>query len=423
MSAEHSSGAERLEQERRRVQLASGPARPIVEQFGARDAEQEDRRVTRHVGNVLDEVDEDWLGPLQVVDDDDLRPLGRPRLEEPPEGELRLRRRRADDGVGLGADRDQDLDQRPVGDPLAVREAPPAQDVGRVADALEEVRDEARLPDPGRAEQREQPARAVGDGVLVVAPQPLSLALSADERRLEVPGERGGAADHLEEAEGLDGLRLALQRERLDGLDLHRVAHEHASLSADQRLSRRSRLLEARSDVDGVARDERLALAADDDLAGVDADPRLEPVLGDRGAHLRGSTDRAQGIVLMRDRDPEDRHDRVADELLHRSAVALDDRAQILEVAAHASAQRLGIGRLPQRRGADEVAEEDGDNLALLAGCDRLGGERRAAHPAQAEAFRVFLAAAWANDHAQRLRRRHGENGRLRGDTGTCGDR
>ena len=45
----------------------------------------------------------------------------------------------------------------------------------------------------------------------------------------------------------------------------------------------RGRLLETRGDVDGVPGDERLALAADDDLAGVDSDARLEPVLGDRG--------------------------------------------------------------------------------------------------------------------------------------------
>ena len=122
---------QRLEQERRRVQLAAAPARPNVEQLGARDAEQEDRRIAREVGDVLDEVDEDRLGPLQVVDNHDLRALRRPRLEQPPKGELRLRRRPADDRIRLDADRDQDLDERPVGDPLAVGEAATAQDVGR----------------------------------------------------------------------------------------------------------------------------------------------------------------------------------------------------------------------------------------------------------------------------------------------------
>ena len=189
MSAEHSSA--RSGSSRSDVAFSLPPPQPglIVEQLGPCDAEQEDRRVARHVRDVLDEIDEHRLGPLQVVDHDDLRPFGRARLEQPPKGELRLRRRRADDRVGLDADRDQDLDERPVGDALAVREAPPAEDVGGVAHALEEVRDEARLPDPGGPEQREEPARAVGHGILVVAPQPLALAFAADERRLEAPRE------------------------------------------------------------------------------------------------------------------------------------------------------------------------------------------------------------------------------------------
>ncbi len=66
--------------------------------------------------------------------------------------------------------------------PSPYEQAAAAEDVGRVADALEEVGDEARLADPGRPEEREEPARAVGDGVLVVAPEPLPLALASDER-------------------------------------------------------------------------------------------------------------------------------------------------------------------------------------------------------------------------------------------------
>ena len=56
-----------------------------VEELRAGDAEEEDRRVAREVGDVLDEVDEHGLRPLQVVDDDDLRALGGPLLEQPAE--------------------------------------------------------------------------------------------------------------------------------------------------------------------------------------------------------------------------------------------------------------------------------------------------------------------------------------------------
>ena len=99
---------------------------------------------------------------------------------------------------GSTPDRDQDLDERPVRDPLAVREAPSAQDVGLVADALQEVRNEPRLPDAGWPEEREETARAVGNGILVVAPETLALPLSADERRLQTAGEGLGSVEHLE---------------------------------------------------------------------------------------------------------------------------------------------------------------------------------------------------------------------------------
>ena len=140
---------------------------------------------------------------------------------------------------------------------------------------------------------------------------------------------------HHEEPKRLDRLGFPLQREWLNRLDLHGVAHEQPRLGADQRLRRSRRLLESRSNVDRVSGDERLTLAADDDLARVDPDPRLQAVLRDRRTHLRRCTHRAESIVLMRHRDPEHRHDRIADELLDRATMTLDNRAQILEIAAH----------------------------------------------------------------------------------------
>ncbi len=193
----------------------------------------------------------------------------------------------------------------------------------------------------------------------------MPLALASDERRLEPPG-HGLVSDELDEPESFDRLCLALQQERLDRFDLDGITHEQTRLGADESLTRRCSLLEPRSDVDGVSGDERLRVAADDDLAGVDADPRVEPVLDDGRAHLGRSAHRPQRVVLVRDRDPEDRHDRVADELLDGPAVPLDDRAQVLEVAAHARTKRFGIGGLPECGRADEVAEEDGHDLALL---------------------------------------------------------
>ena len=132
-------GGERLEQDRRRIELAAAPAGPELEQLGTGDAEQEDRRVARPVGDVLDQVEEDGLGPLEVVEHEDLRPLRRARLDQPAKRELRVGGRAADHLAGVDADRDQDLDERPVGDVLAVVEAAAAQDVGGLADGGQEL--------------------------------------------------------------------------------------------------------------------------------------------------------------------------------------------------------------------------------------------------------------------------------------------
>ena len=132
---------------------------------------------------------------------------------------------------------------------------------------------------------------------------------------------------------------------------------------ADQDLARPGSLLQPRRDVHGVAGDERLA-GAGDDLAGVHADADLEAEPGDGVAHLDRRPNGSQRVVLVDLGQPEDRHRRVADELLDRAAVALEDRAELGVVAAHELAQDLGIGPLAERRRADEVAEHDGHGLA-----------------------------------------------------------
>ena len=121
-----------------------------------------------------------------------------------------------------------------------------------------------------------------------------------------------------------------------------------------------ARLLEPSRGVDGVAGHQPLARAgvAGDDLAGVDPDvvaaARCPRPLGtrvegrQRGLHVRGGADRPQRVVLVADRQPEDGHDRIADELLDRPAVPLEGVPHRFEVAGHHLAQRLGLGR-PRR--------------------------------------------------------------------------
>src|SRR5262249_57512047 len=66
----------------RGIQLASGPAGPSIEELRARGADEQDARLARPVRNVLHEVEEGWLGPVDVVQDHDEGALGGKRLEE-----------------------------------------------------------------------------------------------------------------------------------------------------------------------------------------------------------------------------------------------------------------------------------------------------------------------------------------------------
>src|SRR5581483_8025308 len=117
---------------------------------------------------------------------------------------------------------------------------------------------------------------------------------------------------------------------------------------------------------------------------------------------------RPLGVVLLRDRRPPDGHDRVADELLHRAAVDLDQAAAAVEIAREELAHLLGVARLRQGREADEVGEEDGDEPALGSRLRRSRlrrhtvGERRAALAAETHPRLVRGAARRAADRERR---------------------
>ncbi len=138
---------ERLEQHRGRVELAAAPARPSVEQVGPGEAEEEDRGVAGEVGDVLDEVEQRRLAHCRSSSTTTSgSPRRRPRAASAPtrrrsrgdagcsaspssraarprrprRGEVRRARRR-----GRAEQLLEDLDDRPVGDPLAVGKARP----------------------------------------------------------------------------------------------------------------------------------------------------------------------------------------------------------------------------------------------------------------------------------------------------------
>ena len=88
--------------------------------------------------------------------------------------------------------------------------------------------------------------------------------------------------------------------------------------------------------------------------------------LGQGVAHLDRGAHGAERVVLVHDRDAEDGHHGVADELLDAAAMALHDRLHPLEVACEERAQAFGVERLAQRGRPGEIAEQHGDDLPLL---------------------------------------------------------
>ena len=176
-------------------------------------------------------------------------------------------------------------------------------------------------------------------------------------------------------------------------------------------LAGRCRLLEPLRRVYRVTGHEGLAGGgiARYDLARVDSDPHLEddavltlelefssrePV-----PHLVRGPDGAQGVVLVDDRHAEDGHHRIADELLDRAAVVLEDGPHLREVPGMTA--RMLLGRAVRRgRRVGDVGEHDRHRLANL--MRRLGlGERAAARVTEAGGLHVRLTADAAYVHSQ----------------------
>jgi len=122
---------------------------------------------------------------------------------------------------------------------------------------------------------------------------------------------------------------LSLRRNRARGPEAKRIACGPLGSLPGQDLPRLSGLLQPRRDVHGVAGNEEItgaAVARRHDLAGVDADPHRQPVaqlavVPHSVAKLERRRDRSFGVVAVRERQSEHRHDRVADELLDGPAM------------------------------------------------------------------------------------------------------
>ena len=133
------------------------PCRAEVDQVGAGKAEEEERCVASPVHQMLKEVKQRRLGPVDVLDDERHRPLASPSLEclpDRPEDVFRSGRREGRGKLVLGARFAEDLDQRPVRDSLAVGQAAAGEDGCLAVQQSGQLAGEPRLADPRRARTR-----------------------------------------------------------------------------------------------------------------------------------------------------------------------------------------------------------------------------------------------------------------------------
>ena len=417
---------ERLQEQRGRVQLPTCPSGPLVQELGTGHAQQQHRHIREPVRQIVNQIKQGRLRPVDVIEGDDERQAGGHRLAEAPQREPGVldagaRTRKADQrahavahlagavgldqrrkpcadiigGVALvdAGERLHHLGQRPVGHALAIGEATARAD-GGLLEPGEELRHQARLADTGRAKHRHELAGALlgrpVEGVLEHPPLPHA----ADQRCGRRPHPAGVVVVQRHHAKCGDGICLPAQVERLDVLGDDRGVNEPMGRRAHQNLPNGRRLLQACRGVHRVAGRDRPTGrgGADDHLARGDADAHVEPHTegrfelisepADGLASLHGRADAAQGVVLVGRRHAEERHHGVADELLQMASMPFERCRHRREVPVHHTTHRLGIEPLAQLRRPGDVGEEHrhhpaprGRGAAGRGGCRARGAE------------------------------------------------
>ena len=270
------------------------------------------------------------------------------------------------------------LGERPEAHAFAVRQrAPlaPQDQLGVDLDGREELADEPALADAGDADERDELRRPFAPNPLERVAERLELTSAADERRcirlFDVHAESRPCLHRLPD---VHRLRLALRVDRVGLAVLDRRARPAIGRFAHEDPVDGCRALQPCGSVDDVARRHRLTEVGPggdvhERLTRRNPDPHLEALgLARPVADCERGPDGALRIVLVSDRRAEQRHHGVADELLHRPAEALELEAKSVVVRREDRFDVLRIEGLGTGCEADEIGEEDGDDLPLFAG-------------------------------------------------------
>ena len=384
--------AERRHRDGGGIQLPASPGRTAVQQLRTCGANNENRDAARPVDQVIDEVEQIVVGPVEVVEDQDERVLLGECFEEAPPGSkalgaaiarhvracrepyqqpevkldpFRLRRIPKDDGDRLrqllthvdervrlehpGVRLDH-LGERPVRDAFAVWKGTPLAPEDEVRfrlDRLEELVDEPALSNPRYADERDELGRALLPRALESAREHVELAAAADQRRSGLQRLHGDSGIGLDGFPHLEGVDFALRLDRCSFPVFDCVAGGAVRAFADENAVHGGSRLQPGRRVDDVSGCHALPGArprvkGDECLARVDGNPNLKlgVLVPNRVPDRKRSPNRPLGVVLVGNRRAENGHDRVADELLDRPTTPLQ-----FDCGAGRSTGRASLGR------------------------------------------------------------------------------
>jgi hypothetical protein len=416
---------ERREGDSGRVRLAPAPAGPALEQLRPSGADDKEGRVGHPVDEVIDEVEQIVVGPVEILEHEYQGALLGERLEEAAPGRegfvasvpagiafpaqpderaqvaldpARARRVRNQIGDGLAKlrlghlggigleDGRLSLDHlrhSPEGDAFAIRQRaalPPEDDQLRIrVDCLGKLPHQSALADARDADEREQLRRPLAPGPAERVREQVELLPPADEcGATALPHVDSVTSPGGQSLPDGDRLGLAFRAHRLTRAVLDHPLGGPVGGLADEDAVHRRGSLEARGRVDDVSGHHPFALGrtspqGNDRLPRVDGDADVQVERRVRLVQLENGlpngecgADGALRVVLVRDGGPKDRHDRVTDEFLHRPAETLDLRPQAPVVRREHGAHVLRVELLRSSGEADEIGEEDRDDLALF---------------------------------------------------------
>jgi hypothetical protein len=193
----------------------------------------------------------------------------------------------------------------------------------------------------------------------------------------------GLLAGQLEQPPRFHRRRPILDRQRLERVRPNVRLDQPVGAVSEEDLPGLCRLLQPCSDIDGIASREGVSsrARADKDVPGIHADShgeldaagahQLVGVREDRVTQFDGGPYCSQRVVFVELGQPEETHYGVADELLGRSSVALENLPCHFKVPREDPVHRLRIEELAETGRLDYVCKDDGRRSPAVNGLPR----------------------------------------------------